>query len=185
MKRFAAVFLILLTLCGCKNNSAIDKAVQMRESILQAKGCKFESQITADYGDKLYTFTMNCEADATGRVNFSVIEPESISGISGHITAEGGNLTFDDEVLAFEMIADGQVTPVSAPWLFIRTLRSGYIKGCATTDEGMHIQIDDSYKEDAMHVDIYTDKNETPIRAEFLWRGKRILSMDIEKFAFV
>ena len=183
MKKLVAAFMVLFLLCGC-SNSGINSAIDLRGKLLSGNGCEFQARITADYGDKLYSFTMNCKADATGRVDFTVVEPESIAGISGNLSSDGGNLTFDDQILSFAMIADGQITPVTAPWLFIRALQSGYIKGCGTTENGMHIQIDDSYLEDAMHVDIYTDQNEIPIRTEFLWRGRRILSMEMETFAF-
>ena len=184
MKRLIAVFLMLFVLCGCSSNSALDSAMKLREKLLNGNGCEFQAIITADYGDKLYSFSVACKADTAGRVDFTVLKPESIQGISGYISADGGNLTFDDEVLSFAMIADGQITPVSAPWLFIRTLQGGYIKGCATTEEGMHLQIDDSYLEDAMQVDVFTDSSIIPTRTEFLWRGRRILSMDIECFTF-
>lgn len=186
MKRVLAVFMILLTLTGCTGSSSeLDRAINLRDAMLKGNGCTFETVITADYGDKVYSFRMKCRSDSSGRVVFEVMHPETIAGISGTLANEGGKLTFDDQALMFEMLADGQITPVSAPWLFVHTLRSGYIKACGKNEDGLHIQIDDSYQEDALHLDVYTNKSDIPIRAELMWQGRRIVSMDVENFTIL
>lgn len=185
MKRVLAVILSLLFLCGCTStDSEMNRVLELRKNILSG-GCSFHVAVTADYTQKIYTFGMKCDADSEGALTFSVTAPETISGITGNISSEGGKLTFDDQALLFEMIADGQITPVSAPWLLVRCLRSGYIKACGNSDNGLHIQIDDSYEENAMHLDIWTDENNLPVRAEIKWQGKRILSMDVENFTIL
>ena len=108
--------------------------------------------------------------------------PETIAGITGTVSAEGGKLTFDEESLAFELLADGQVTPVSAPWLLLKTLRGGYVTGCGMDGDYLRVSIDDSYEEDALHLDIWLDSASVPQRAEIVWQEKRILSLELEKF---
>ena len=186
MKRVLAVLMILLTLTGCTGRRGdLDRALGLRDGLLKGNGCAFETVITADYGDKIYSFRMNCRADSTGIVEFEVMHPETIAGISGTLSNEGGKLTFDDQALMFEMLTDGQITPVSAPWLFVHTLRSGYIKACGNDGNGLYIQIDDSYNEDALHLDVFTNENDMPIRVELLWQGRRIVSMDVENFTIL
>lgn len=186
MKRVLTVLLLLLTLTGCANdNSEIDRAIVLRDAILKGSGCSFEAWITADYGEKIYSFGMNCRADETGTVTFEVTDPETISGITGTVSEEGGKLTFDDKALFFELLADGQITPVSAPWLFIKSLQSGYIKAAGQAGEGLCIQIDDNYADDALQLEILTDENDMPVRAELLWEGRRIVSVDVENFTIL
>lgn len=185
MKHLLAVIVLLLTLSSCSlMESEMDKALALRNRLL-GSGCSFDVTVTADYDQKLYTFEMKCNSDANGAVSFEVTSPNTISGISGKISAEGGKLIFDDQALLFETIADGQITPVSAPWVLIRTLRSGYIKACGKYDSGLRIQIDDSYKNNAMHLEILTDERNLPIQAEILWEGRRFLSMTVENFTFL
>lgn len=186
MKRVLAVLMILLTLTGCTGGSdELDRAMGLRDALLKGNGCTFETVITADYGDKIYNFRMKCRSDSAGDVVFEVMHPETIAGISGTLSNVGGKLTFDDQALMFEMLADGQITPVSTPWLFVHTLRSGYVKACGKDGNGLHIQIDDSYKEDALHLDIFTNEKDMPIRVELLWQGRRIVSMDVENFTIL
>lgn len=176
----ASVFLF-----GCKaSNDCLDKAVSFRNKLLESNGCSFQSEITADYGERAYKFSMACTADKEGNVTFEVTEPESISGIRGKITSQGGAITFDDQILAFQSLADGQVTPVSAPWLLIKTLRSGYIRSCTDGDDGFEISIDDSYAENALRL-IIDFEDDIPEECEVFWKGRRILTATIEEFAFM
>ena len=183
MKRFWALLFAIFLLSGCSENSSeISRAVLLRERLLNGAGCRFTTTVTADYGTQIYTFQMECSADSAGTVSFRIISPETIRDVTGTVSAKEGKLTFDDKALVFDVLADGQLTPVSAPMLLIRSLRSGYIKGCGKADTGLYIQIDDSYADDTMHLDIWTNSEDVPINAEFLWKGKRVLSMTVENF---
>lgn len=186
IKVFAAVFALLILFTGCgRSDDDLSRAMALREQILQSNGCSFEAVITADYGDKLYTFTMDCETDSAGNLSFTVLEPQTIAGITGGISRDGGKLTFDDKVLAFETMADGLITPVSAPWVFMHTLRSGYLSACGMDGENLKILLDDSYKEEALRLDVWVDSQDRPFRTEILWKGSRVLSLDVKNFAYV
>lgn len=186
MKRTVAMvlFLLLLTGCSAKDNS-MGQALTLREQLLHGNGCEFDAAITADYVDAIYTFVLHCRADRSGALNFQVTSPESISGIRGSVSQAGGNLTFDDQVLAFEMLADGMVTPVSAPWLMMHALRSGYIRACGEDTDGCTIQIDDSYKDGALQIDVRLNSSGALSRAEIYYEGRRILSVDVSNFTIL
>lgn len=186
MKRLLAVLMLVLMLAGCSEaNAEMDRALALRERLLKCNGCTFDAVITADYGDKIYTFSLQCQIDSLGNLAFKVTDPESIEGIEGEISEEGGKLTFADTILAFETMAEGQITPVTAPWLLMHTLRSGYLNICGKDGDGLRIGIDDSYEDDALHLDIWTDANDYPLRGEIIWQGRRILSVDVRNFAFL
>lgn len=182
MKRIIAIVLMVLMVGCSKADTALDQAITLRNRLLDGNGCSFDAVITADYGEKLYTFSLNCQADAAGNLAFTVTEPKSISGITGTISDSGGKLTFDDQALAFEMLADGQVTPVSAPWLFLKTLRSGYLNAAGRDGEHTKLIIDDSYEENPIQLDIWLDENMIPIRGEILWQGRRVVSLSVNNF---
>lgn len=186
MKKILAVIAVLvLLLSGCENKDAsMDQALSLREQ-LQQKECSFYVEITADYGDEVYEFGMDCQADTVGNLTFLVSSPESIQGIAGTVDGKGGKLTFDDTVLSFAMLADGQITPVSAPWILIRTLRAGYIHASTETQTGYKLIIHDSYEEDSLQLDIWLDTEGLPVSAEILWQGRRILSLCVNNFVFV
>ena len=99
--------------------------MKLRSRILQASACVFRMDITADYEDQLHTFSMDCRMDSQGSVTFTVLKPDTIAGITGMLSGDGGGLTFEDTVLHFPMLADGRLSPVSAPWILMKTLRGG------------------------------------------------------------
>ena len=179
------VGILLLFLCGCSAaQSELDTALQLR-SRLQAAGCRFEAGITADYGDKAYQFSLSCEADAAGNLRFTVLSPESISGITGEIGQGSGSLTFDDTALAFSLLADGLASPVSGPWVMLKALRSGYIRSCCMEDGLLRLTVNDSYDQNAFVLDIWLDESSRPVRADVFAENRRILTITVQSFAFV
>lgn len=154
----------------------------LRTKLLGSDGCTFRADITADYGDRLYAFSVSCEGNSQGDLSFTVAEPEPISGIAGTVTRGSGFLTFDDTALQFPLLADGQLAPVSAPWVFLRTLRSGCLTSAGADGELLRLSIDDSYREDALHLDIWLGEEDLPVRAEILYGERKILSMDVRDF---
>ena len=172
---------LLLTGCGGRRE-LLDRAMALRADLLACESCSFDASITADYGDQIHTFAMSCTGDNDGTVTFTVTEPASIAGITGTIDAGAGNLTFDDAALQFPLLADNQVTPVSGPWLLMKTLLGGYLTACAQEDDLIRLTIDDSYEEDALQLEIWLDSGGSPVNAEILYDGRRIVTMVIENF---
>ena len=186
MKKIAVIIALFLAfLTGCTDSdSQLRRSITFREKLLH-QSCSFVTEITAQYGDRSYSFTVQCNTDANGDLQFCVVMPESIAGITGTIVGNTGHLTFDDKALAFSLLADGEVSPVSAPWLLLKTLRSGYISSCGLDNDGLRISLDDSYEANALRLDVWLGEGDVPIFAEILWQGRRVLSMQIENFTFV
>ena len=183
MKKLAALMLVCLILTGCtKTRSMLDKAMTLRAELLACESCSFDATVTADYGDKLHTFGMHCVGDNDGTVQFTVTVPETLSGITGIISGEDSALTFDDQAVAFSLLADGQVTPVSGPWILMKTLLQGYITACNEEEGLLHLMIHDSYADDALELEIWLDGESCPVQTEIAYDGRRILTMEIENF---
>jgi len=185
MKRIIGILCLLCVLCGCaKGDGELNRPMELRSKLL-GQEVAFDAEVTADYGDQLYRFSMNCKSDTKGNLAFTVTEPETISGISGTVSVSGGKLTFDDKALAFDLMADGQLSPVSGPWILINSLRSGYLSSCGPEGELIRVAIDDSYAEDALHLEIWLNGENIPVRSEILWKGRRLLSITLRNFVFL
>ncbi len=187
MKRlYAAFILVIILFAGC--NSAqedMDRALAFRQNLLNVNGCQFSCNVTADYGEILYQFGLECEADNKGNVSFTVSAPASISGITGTISDAVGKVIFDENVLGFPLLSEGLPTPLSAPWLLMNGLRSGYIRTCDINRGRMSLTIADTYEEDSILMQIQFDEQEKPISCEFIWKGRKILSMLIMSFNYL
>lgn len=163
----------------------MERCLQLRSRLLGAQGAAFEVDIRADYGDKVHTFSLQCQADREGTISFTVTKPESIAQIRGQVDGTDGALSFDDTALHFPLLADNQLTPVAAPWVLLKTLRTGCITSAGAGQELLQLSIDDSYADDALHLDIWLDRTDTPVRAEILFRERKILSLDVKNFTIL
>ena len=183
MKIVSFVLLLAILFTGCSNsNEAIDAAMRLRNNLNNGNGCSYICDISADYGNEIYAFTLSCSIDAEGSMLFEVTKPESLKGICGKVDPAGGKLTFDQEILAFPTIADDLLTPVSSPWVLYKALCGGYISSAGKKNDGYLFKIDDTYLAHSMRIDVFTDNNSIPVSAEFLWEGRRILSLSIDDF---
>ena len=186
MKRVVALVYLCILLTGCSSGEdGMDTAMDLRAQLLKASTVSFQLDVSADYGDTLNLFSMECSADQDGTVAFSVTAPDTISGITGKISAGTGVLTFEDMALYFPIIAQERISPVSAPWILMKTLRGGYLRAAGREEEQLRLTIDDSYEEDALQVDIWLDEKNLPRRAEVLCEGRLILSLDVRNFEIV
>ena len=175
------IALVILTGCTGKRDQ-MDRAMRLRADLLGSGGCSFTAHLTADYGDAIHEFTLYCEGWNNGDLGFLVEAPDTISGITGRFKGKEGALTFDDVALTFPLLADGQVIPVSGPWILLKTLLGGYLTACNQEDDLLHLTIDDSYEDDALQLEIWLDENDLPVQGEIIYGGRRILTMQIENF---
>ena len=183
MKQAWAIMLCFLLLSGCAGEpKEMGQALSFRKALLGAEKCSFDAEITADYGDSLYTFTLSCQADKQGNILFTVQQPETISGVSGKMDSGRAWLTFDDKALEFSPLTDGQVTPVGAPWLLLHALRSGYIASAGFEDNLLRLTIEDSFRDSPLHVDVWLEEGNVPCRGEILYKGARILSLSVANY---
>ena len=91
MKKLLPLLLAVVVLTGCSQTpKEVERALSLRAKLLQASSCTFDAEITADYGEILHVFRMNCTVDSQGGLSFCVTAPETIAGITGSISKQGG-----------------------------------------------------------------------------------------------
>lgn len=181
--RILALLLVMGLLSGCAEEELeLERGMELRSKILKAEYVEFDVDITADYGDKLHSFSMTCRGDSDGTVHFTVTAPETIAGITGKVSGDEGLLTFDEIALSMDLLTDDQLSPIGAPWVFLKTLRSGYLRVAGQEGEQLRLTIQDSYEEDSLQLDIWIGDDNIPIQSEILYDGKRILSLNVRSF---
>lgn len=184
MKRICCLLVLLIYLSGCTQEDSLHQAMELRQKVTDS-GCRFDTRITADYGDIQHPFSLRCQTDSEGNLTFSVLEPESIAGITGTISKSEGKLTFDDKAVVFKLLAEGQLSPVSGPWVMVKALRGGYLRSCCKEDDLFHLSIDESFEAQSMGLEIWFEESGYITYAEIFWQGRMLLSMDIENFVYV
>ena len=181
MKRILLSFICIIFLFGCgQTDAAMNQALSLRDKLLH-ETVSLEARITADYGDVVYTFLLSCVSQPNGEMTFTVLAPESIKDIAGKIDEEG-ILTFDQVALGLPLLSDGQLSPVSAPWVVLRALRGGYIRSAGKEDGQILVDLQDSYGEDAVTVQLRLEEGLIPKQADLFWQERRILTVEVENF---
>lgn len=183
MKKACVLAVLVVILAGCSHSSQeLERGLELRSRLQKAASTSFEAEITADYGEKIYTFSMSCEGKNNGDLLFTVTKPETIAGITGRFDHEGGALTFDEHALHLGLLADGQTTPVAASWIVYKSILGGYLTCAGLEDGSVRLTIDDSYADDALTVDVWLDENDLPASAQILYKGRSFLSLSIKNF---
>ena len=121
VRRGCAVLMMCLCLLlgGCGGRSqGVSPAIAFRASLVQAGGCSFRAELTADYGDYVVPFTLDCETEVNGPTHFTVAAPETLAGITAAVDETGGTVTYDGLMMDFGLLAnEGSLRrPVRPSW---------------------------------------------------------------------
>jgi hypothetical protein len=117
--------LLLLLLCGCgADKETAETPLALRTSLNRVDGCSFTLALQADYGDYTRSFTLDCAGNAE-EMEFTVVEPETVAGISAVIQGEDTTVRYEDTILAVEDLEN--LSPMAAPGLLVQALSQGYI----------------------------------------------------------
>lgn len=184
MGRRSMILLMLpvMLLCGCrKGNDTMQTALDFRRELLASGGCVFSADVEADYGDRVYDFTLDCTYDGT-EGHLSVTAPQSIAGISAVVRDGASQLEFDGVCLDFGPLANGLVSPLSVPWLLGSAWSGDYIAWAGEDGDLSRVTILKDYDERELSIVTWFQKN-IPVRAEISSGGQRVLTVTIEAFS--
>ena len=181
MKRILPLFLVFLM--GCSGpDPAMEEALALRSRCLASSCVRFQTEVRADYITGYEEFTLDCETGSDGTVSFCVRSPAEITDISGTVSQDAGTVEFDGAVLAYPLMAQGRLSPLSGPWVVMKAIRSGCILAAGQEGELTRVTIDDSYGANALTVDLWLEDGQVT-QAEVAWEGLRCLTMTFDDFS--
>lgn len=180
-RKICVVLVLLLCLSGCGKKEPTQEALDFRMRLMQAGMCSFTADVTADLGGKVYTFTMQA-AYTLEQTTLTVLKPEEIAGISATVTKDGAKVQFDGVELDFGQMANGNVSPVSAPWLLVKCWVGEYISAAGADGDLERVTYLSGYHDEELTVDTWFDREGTPVHAEVVYDGVRCLNIEITDF---
>ena len=184
LRRILSLCVVLVLLTGCKGEeSLLAHGVSFRGSLVAAGGCSFRAHITADYGPEIQNFTLDCQSDGNGIVHFSVVDPETIAGITGTMEGEEGTITYDGLQLAFPLLVYDRISPVAAPAFVVHCWLKEFILSAGIHGEQYRVTYEKKIQDKVLLIDTYFEKD-IPISAELCYNGYRILNIQITDFSF-
>ncbi len=158
-------------------------AIEFRAALVQAGGCSFTAAITVDYGQRVQCFTLACDVDGEGTTNITLLEPESIAGVTATVTDDGGQITYDGMALDFGLLANGSLIPAAAPCMLAACWLKEYISDAGQGEIGYQVRYRKKIGEKELLLDTFFE-NGIPFLAEVCYNDSGILKIEISDFAF-
>lgn len=138
-----ALMMTLILLTGCSRGgqgaggSAEELAMNIRTEYLAMTACHASVDITADYGQRVYEYSMDISWQKNGETRLTVTEPENIAGITARIQDGKSYLEYDGASLETGVLSGTGLSPIEVVPAALNYILSGYIGECAfeTVDE--------------------------------------------------
>lgn len=182
MRRWMAVFALLLPLWGCSaQENQLEEALHFRASLTQAGGCSFVGTITADFGDSVEQFTVSCRVSSDATTELTLLEPETLEGVTATVSADGGTVAYDGLMVEFGLLAQGNLIPAAAPAVVAGCWSSAYISSAAHDADGYRVTYERDYEEKRLTVDTFF-KNGLPYYAEVCYNQACVLQLEISNY---
>lgn len=129
------VLMISLLLSACRTGEGTtglqEQALAIRSRYLECAGCAAQLNVTADYGQRVYAYTVNVTA-TEGETMLAVVQPQELAGVTVHLNGEHGQLEYDGAMLETGPLDGEGLTPLGAVPALLECARSGFIDSCTT-----------------------------------------------------
>ena len=185
LRKKLALFLccIPIFLSGCAAAEPEQTPLQFRTALVQAGGCSFTADVTADYGESVAAFTLDCTFTPDTGASLTVTAPESIAGITARADESTAYVTFDDTQIGFSLLAGGMLAPLAAPYVLGQCWAGEYIDCTGAEDSCLRTTYRMGYDEQELVVDTwFSCEPLAPVRAEISFEGRMVLSASISNF---
>lgn len=139
------IALLLLTSCGGDGGEdAQQMALDLRTTYLSMTACQSTLQVTADYGQRVYTYEMDMTwegTSTTGETTLVVTAPEEIAGLTIVANQEESVLQYDGISLETGSLYEGGTNPVQCIPTIIQSIRTNFIAECGFELVGEETQL--------------------------------------------
>lgn len=126
--------LLLLTACqggAAGGDQTADEAARLvRTKYLAASGCAGTVEVTADYGARVYAFTLDFTWRREGESVLTVTAPEELAGLTARIDGGEGRLEYDGVSLGTGSLTGEGLTPMELLPSVMEYVGGGYMAEC-------------------------------------------------------
>lgn len=120
--------LLLCLLCGCTGaDSDNDLTLELRSDFLSREGCSGIMELTADYGQRVYAYTVEFDGTVKDGMTLVITAPEEVAGITANIREGQTYLEYDGVRLETGPVNEEGLSPLDALPTFLTAMESGYI----------------------------------------------------------
>lgn len=125
---------LCLALTACGGGAGVGPAEQLaldiRGEYLELTGCAASLEVTADYGQRVYTYGMELDWRREGETVLTLTSPENVAGVSARIQAGETALEYDGMRVETGPLDDSGLSPVDGVPALLDYALEGFIAAC-------------------------------------------------------
>lgn len=183
---------LLFPLSACSGEGGADAdgaALSVRGAYLSMSGCSGTLEVTADYGQRVYTYGMALDWSRDGETVLELTSPEEVAGLRARLTEEGGALEYDGVSVETGPLTGEGLSPMEAPLALLDGVREGYLAstGLETVDEReeLHLVIraPEGVPGTGTELEVWCDpETGALLRGEILSDGRTVVTCEFQSF---
>lgn len=129
-----------LLLAACVDTGGGSKAEQLaldiRGEYLALEGFTAGVEIAADYGERVYEYTVDLSYAREGESVLTVTAPETIAGVTARISGEDTALEYDGVRVETGPLDSAGMSPIDAIPALLEQVEEGFIAACGMEEGG-------------------------------------------------
>jgi hypothetical protein len=172
----------LALLVSCSQRAALeDLEANIRDSLRGAEGIEATANITADYGDDVFDFTVKYIGTADmGTVE--ILEPDIVAGVVAKVTFPECYLEYDGASVESGPLTGDGLSPVQALPVLLGQWTDGYAEIMSSERVGSAdaLAIETRITDTASQKTWFNSETLLPVRSEIYDMGKMVVSCTVE-----
>lgn len=198
-KQLASLLIPLLLLAGCQGEAgtlpgggeltAEEEARQVRTEYLAAESCTGTAEVTADYGQRVYEFTLDFSWEKGGETVLTLTAPEDLAGLTARVAQGQSRLEFDGISLDTGELTGEGLTPLELVPALMEWIRTGFMAQCVYEDRGeipaLRVQFRDADMQAGTGTECtawFARTGHALLRSELFWNGELALGGNFSNF---
>lgn len=200
MRKYLASLLIpLLLLAGCQEKAgtipgggeltAEEVARTVRTEYLAADRCAGTVEVTADYGLRVYEFTLDFTWEREGETVLTLTAPEELAGLTARVAEGKTRLEFDGISLDTGELTGEGLTPMELVPALMQWTQEGFMDQCVYETLGetpaLRVRFRDPDVQPGAGTECavwFAQTGHALLRAELYWNGELVLSGAFSNF---
>lgn len=175
---------LLLTACGSQTPGPEAKVQEMREIYQTMEGVSATAEITADYGERIYTYSVSVEGTVSAGT-MTVQSPENIANTVLQWSDGQTALSYEETTLETGSVTDSGLSPVDAMPTILASCRGGNLVECCLEGEEnslLYAELENPNDEDCTVSCWFSMEGYALLKAELAENGTRVITLDFTEF---
>jgi len=184
------VLALMLTLAACGPTKPDKAALALREQLKTIEQLGGTAYLTADYGVRIYDYTIDFDYYQDGDLTLTITAPENLSGIGVSLHQGSAALHYDGMVVETGPLTSGGLSPLETVPSLLRTALEGYVAETAFETLGAAQTLRITYRNPEEQLGMgeeatlwFSLETNLPLQGEILSDGYRVIAVTFADLA--